>query len=175
MNDRNAELSHWVPATDELPGLANRREILHALDWLIGAARRSGRPLSVAVLDIDHFKRVNDAHGHPAGDEVIRRVAQLAVEVMRDQDLVGRLGGEEFVIAMPDTAVETARQACERLREALSVLPILLPTGKAVTVTLSTGVTQFASEDDRTQLIARADEALYWAKKQGRNRVLLAA
>jgi two-component system cell cycle response regulator len=106
---------------------------------------------------------------------VIRRVAQLAVEIMREQDLVGRLGGEEFVIAMPDIGVEAARLACERLREALSVLPILLPTGQAVSVTLSTGITQFAGDDDRTQLIARADEALYWAKKQGRNRVLLAA
>jgi diguanylate cyclase (GGDEF)-like protein len=169
-----AELQR-IAVTDELTGLANRREILHALDWLIGAARRSGRPLSVAVLDIDHFKKVNDAHGHPAGDEVIRRVAQLAVEIMREQDLVGRLGGEEFVIAMPDIGVEAARLACERLREALSVLPILLPTGQAVSVTLSTGITQFAGDDDRTQLIARADEALYWAKKQGRNRVLLAA
>jgi diguanylate cyclase (GGDEF)-like protein len=164
-----------IAVTDELTGLANRREILHALDWLIGAARRSGRPLSVAVLDIDHFKRVNDVHGHPAGDEVIRRVAHLAVEIMRDQDLVGRLGGEEFVIAMPNTDLEHARLACERLRLALGELSILLPTGSAVAVTLSTGVTQFSGSEDRTQLIARADEALYSAKQQGRNRVLLAA
>ena len=164
-----------IAVTDELTGLANRREVFNALEWLIGAARRSERPLSIAVLDIDHFKGVNDMHGHPAGDEVIRRVARVAVEAMRDQDVVGRIGGEEFIVAMPDTDAEQARLACERLRVAISDLSILLPNGRALAITLSTGVAQFDPDDDRIRLIARADEALYEAKQQGRNRVLLAA
>lgn len=168
------ELEHRA-TTDELPGLANRRETLAALDRMLAAARRSGRPLALAILDIDHFKRVNDSYGHPAGDEVIRRVVAMALEVMRDQDLVGRLGGEEFVIVLPDCTADDAIRACERLRKAIGAATILLEDGQAVRITLSTGVAQMTESDDRIRLIAHADEALYRAKDGGRDRVLLAA
>jgi len=161
--------------TDELTGLANRRELLASLDRMMASARRSGRPLSVAILDIDHFKRVNDRFGHIAGDEVIRRVAQMAVEVMRNEDLVGRLGGEEYVIVLPDTDAGQAMLACERLRKAIAATQVMLPEGTVLQVTLSSGIAAFNPEDDRTSLIARADEALYAAKNGGRDQVRLAA
>jgi len=166
---------HRFATTDELTGLANRRELFSSLDRMIAASRRSDRPLSIAILDIDRFKLVNDLHGHPAGDEVIRRVGEMALAMMREQDLVGRLGGEEFVIAFPDCAAGFAMAACERLREGMAALPILLPEGKALQVTISFGVAELTSGDDRTRLISRADEALYRAKKGGRNQVQLAA
>jgi len=166
---------HRFATTDELTGLANRRELFSSLDRMIASSRRSTRPLSLAILDIDRFKLVNDLHGHPAGDEVIRRVGEMALAMMREQDLVGRLGGEEFVIAFPDCGTGFALAACERLREGMAALPILLPEGKALQVTISFGLAELASGDDRTRLISRADEALYRAKKGGRNQVQLAA
>ena len=162
-------------ATDELTGLANRRETLAALDRHMAATRRHGRPLSLAILDIDHFKRVNDTHGHPAGDEVIRRVAQLAVEVMREEDLVGRLGGEEFVVVLPDTEADAAMKATDRLRAILASTTVLLGQGQSLQITLSAGVAQMHPGDDRTKLVGRADEAFYRAKSAGRDQVLLAA
>ncbi len=169
-----AELDR-VATTDELTGLANRRELFSSLDRMIAASRRNGRPVSVAVLDIDRFKLVNDTHGHPAGDEVIRRVAEMAMLMMREQDLVGRLGGEEFLIAFPDCPATDAAAACERLRQGIAALPVLLPNGKALSVTISSGVAELTADDDRKGIIARADEALYRAKKAGRDKVELAA
>ena len=162
-------------ATDELTGLANRRETLAALDRQISMTRRHRRPLSVAILDIDHFKKVNDTHGHPAGDEVIRRVAQISEEIMREEDMVGRLGGEEFVVILPETDAVAALAACDRLRSAVANTTMLLENGTKLNITLSAGVAQMVPVDDRNRLIARADEALYDAKEQGRDRVLLAA
>ncbi len=161
--------------TDELTGLSNRRELLRSLDRRIASSKRTNRPLSVAILDIDRFKRVNDTYGHPAGDEVIKAVGHAATQMMRDQDIVGRLGGEEFVIVFPDCDTEAAFGACERLRRAIAQLPILIENGHAITITLSFGVARFTGDDDRTSLIARADEALYQAKEGGRDQVRLAA
>lgn len=169
-----------IASTDELTGLASRREFLTTLDRMIYSAHRSGRPLAVAILDIDHFKRVNDTYGHPAGDEVIRRVAQMARQMMREHDIAGRLGGEEFALAFPDCDAATAVKACERLREGIAALPIILPCGASLRITLSSGVAQLCDADDagdsnRDQLIARADIALYQAKQNGRDQVRLAA
>jgi diguanylate cyclase (GGDEF)-like protein len=169
-----AELDR-VATTDELTGLANRRELFSSLDRMIAAARRSGRPVSVAVLDIDRFKLVNDTHGHPAGDEVIRRISEMAKLLMREQDLVGRLGGEEFLIAFPDCPAHEAVAACERLRQGIAALPVLLPNGVALSVTISSGVAELTASDDRKAIISRADVALYAAKKGGRDQVRLAA
>lgn len=168
------ELEHYA-MTDELTGLANRREALAALARLMAGERRNGQPLSLAILDIDHFKRVNDTFGHPTGDEVIRRVGQTVSEVMREQDLVGRLGGEEFIVILPDTNAAEAMIACDRLRAKVADTNLVVESGQVVAVTLSVGIAQMASGDDQGQLIARADAALYAAKTAGRDRVLLAA
>lgn len=161
--------------TDELTGLANRREFMASLDRAIAAARRNRRPLALAILDIDHFKRVNDTYGHPAGDAVIRTVASTAVDIMRGQDTVGRLGGEEFAVVLPDCSGDNAFAACERLRVAMREADLEMETGENISVTLSTGIAVFAKDDSAEAMIARADAALYDAKNGGRDRVLLAA
>lgn len=161
--------------TDELTGLANRREFMASLDRAIAASRRNRRPLALAILDIDHFKRVNDTYGHPAGDAVIRKIATEAVDIMRGQDTVGRLGGEEFAIVLPDCSTDDAIAACERLRIAVRESDLEIETGHRMFVTLSTGIAVFDKGDTAEAMIARADAALYSAKNGGRDRVLLAA
>ncbi len=161
--------------TDELTGLHNRRFFMHSLDIEVARARRSGIPLSVAVADVDHFKRVNDKYGHAGGDEVLRALARIFEAIMRTGDVVGRLGGEEFAILMPDTDEIQARIACERLRGAIAGRKIRLPGGEEIGITLSTGIALLVPGDDRDKLVNRADLALYSAKEGGRNQVRLAA
>lgn len=164
-----------IAQTDELTGLANRRELLAGLERAIASSRRTNRSLGFAILDIDHFKRVNDTYGHPVGDEVIRKVAELAVKEMRGQDIVGRLGGEEFAIVLPECSPGDAFAACERLRMRVQSARIRLDDGQEVSVTLSTGIAGFERGDTLDQLMNRADAALYRAKNCGRDQVLLAA
>jgi diguanylate cyclase (GGDEF)-like protein len=161
--------------TDELTGLCNRRFFMHSLDIEVARARRSGAPLSVAVADVDYFKRVNDRYGHAGGDEVLRALARIFEQIMRTGDVVGRLGGEEFAILMPDTDEIQARIACERLRGAIAGRKIRLPSGEEIAITLSTGIALLVPGDDRDKLVNRADTALYRAKEGGRNQVRLAA
>ena len=161
--------------TDELTGLANRREFMASLDRAIAASRRNRRPLALAILDIDHFKRVNDTYGHPAGDAVIRKIAVEALEVMRGQDTVGRLGGEEFGVVLPDCETANALAACERLRQAVRQTELNMETGAQIFITLSTGIAVFDRGDTAESMIARADAALYAAKHGGRDQVRLAA
>jgi diguanylate cyclase (GGDEF)-like protein len=170
-----AEQLRQSATTDELTGLANRRAFMHALEIELARARRSGASLSVAVADVDFFKRVNDRYGHGGGDDVLRALAQIAQQSMRTGDLVGRLGGEEFAILMPDTDEMQARIACERLRGAVSGRKIKLGSGEEVSITLSTGVALLLTGDDRDRLVKRADGALYQAKEGGRNQVRMAA
>jgi diguanylate cyclase (GGDEF)-like protein len=161
--------------TDELTGLNNRRFFMHSLDIEVARARRSGAPLSVAVVDVDYFKRVNDKYGHGGGDEVLRALARIFEAIMRTGDVVGRLGGEEFAILMPDTDEIQARIACERLRGAIAGRKIRLASGEEIAITLSTGIALLVPGDDRDKLVSRADTALYSAKEGGRNQVRLAA
>ncbi|HYI39484.1 MAG TPA: diguanylate cyclase [Allosphingosinicella sp.] len=173
-DEATAELQR-IAATDALTGLWNRRHLLERLEAEAGRSRRNGRPLCVAILDVDHFKRVNDLHGHPAGDEVLRMLGGLLREAVRSSDVVGRMGGEEFAILMPETDRAQARLVCERLREMVARSPVRLPSGAALTVTLSTGIALLSGEEASSALISRADVALYDAKAEGRNRVKLAA
>lgn len=161
--------------TDELTGLANRRAFMSSLELEVARAKRSGSPLSVAVADVDFFKKINDRFGHAGGDEVLRVLARTARETMRTGDVVGRLGGEEFAILMPDTDVNEARVACERLRGVIAGRKVMLTDGKETEVTLSTGIALLVPGEDRDRLVSRADDALYRAKEGGRNQVRLAA
>ncbi|MEH6685418.1 MAG: diguanylate cyclase [Qipengyuania sp.] len=161
--------------TDPLTGLPNRRAFMKALTRSMARAELDrDRKLSLAIFDIDHFKRVNDLFGHPAGDAVIKEVGARASRALRQRDLVGRIGGEEFAVLLPRADIETARFACERLREAIAGAPIV--HGDAIIpVTASIGIAEFQPGEDSDNLMICADAALYEAKTGGRNQVRLAA
>jgi diguanylate cyclase (GGDEF)-like protein len=169
------ESLHRLATTDALTGLPNRRQLMAALEMETSRARRTGRPLAIALLDVDRFKSVNDTHGHAAGDEVLRVVARELRRVTRGGDLLGRYGGEEFAIWMPETELAEACGACERLRAAIARRTIHFPDGTVGRVTVSAGVALLAGGEETARFIARADAALYEAKTGGRNLVRLAA
>jgi two-component system cell cycle response regulator len=149
---------------DALTGLSNRRAILTQLGGMVSAARRHGHPLSIAVLDLDHFKWVNDRHGHKTGDEVLVAAAHALGTHLRAEDQLGRLGGEEFLVLLPDTDGVAAVHVAEKLRAALA------GASAPVRVTVSVGVATWDGEAPE-DLLQRADEALYAAKDAGRDRV----
>lgn len=152
--------------TDELTGLANRRKLAETARHDMRIARRYGQPLCLIVFDLDHFKEVNDTHGHAVGDAVLAAVAMRCREVMRDVDTFGRWGGEEFAVIMPQTGLEAACAMAERLRAALrGFSPV-----EGVSVSASFGVAELGREDFEG-LASRADAALYRAKREGRDRV----
>jgi diguanylate cyclase (GGDEF)-like protein len=161
--------------TDELTQLPNRRHFLARLAEELAGAQRHGTPLAVAILDVDHFKRINDTYGHAAGDLVLKETAAVLRAATRAEEMIGRIGGEEFAVVMPATAVHAARRACERLRAAQNGRAFTLPSGATVRVTLSGGVAIAQPGEPIQQLMARADNALYQAKRQGRDRIRLAA
>ncbi len=152
---------------DALTGLSNRRAILTQLGGMVSGARRHGHPLSVAIVDLDHFKRINDAHGHAAGDDVLLMAVRAMRARLRAEDQLGRLGGEEFLVLLPDTDAEAARSVAEKLRERVA------GARAPVRVTCSVGVATWVGEPAEA-LLARADEALYAAKQAGRDRVMAA-
>ncbi|MGB8005109.1 MAG: GGDEF domain-containing protein [Gaiellaceae bacterium] len=159
--------------TDDLTGLVNRRRFLGALQAEIERARRFGSDLTVVLADLDDFKRVNDAFGHHAGDEVLRSFADLVRSHVRDVDVPGRLGGEEFAILLPETGSADAASVAERMRHSLSIVPILLADEQTARVTASFGVAQLTDEQTGDDLMRAADAALYRAKAQGKNRVAI--
>ncbi len=164
-----------LATTDDLTGLANRATLLAQLERESARAARNGHPLCLAILDVDHFKRINDLHGHPAGDDVLRTVARVLQEGTRGHDVVGRIGGEEFAILMPETSREQAMTVCERLCKAMGRTPVQLPSGRESIVTFSTGIALLSTNETSSHLVSRADSALYEAKHGGRNQVRLAA
>lgn len=157
--------------TDALTGLANRRHTDDRLAYEIARARRNKQALSIALCDIDHFKHINDSCGHLMGDEVLVRIGKTIVRSLRTVDIAGRWGGEEFMLVLPDTPIDGARVAVERIRAAIEAHGAI-PNGPA-RVTLSAGVTSFTDGDDAEAMVRRADAALYRAKENGRNRVEL--
>ena len=167
LQEKNRQLDR-LSREDPLTGLANRREFDHALNRELATAGRHGRALCLALVDLDHFKRINDLFGHSSGDRVLVRTAQLFTEHFRAGDLVARIGGEEFGLLLPDCDLPDAVQRCERLRQAFAgldwqgIAPELQPT-------LSVGVSCWQGET-ASRLLARADAALYAAKRGGRNR-----
>jgi two-component system cell cycle response regulator len=154
---------------DPLTKLSNRRFILTQLAAAVSAGRRHERPLSVAIVDIDHFKSVNDEHGHAAGDRVLAAVANAMREHLRAEDQLGRLGGEEFLALLPDADAHAAATAAEKLRGAVAALAVRHDGGELV-VTISAGWAAWEGESPE-ELLRRADEALYEAKRAGRDRV----
>lgn len=166
-----------LAVTDPLTGLYNRRYALSHLARVAERAARGKRPFAVMVADIDRFKSVNDGWGHAAGDAVLVETARRLRDNLRDVDLVARVGGEEFLVAMPDTDAEAAGMAAERLRRVVSAAPVQVPGGPSLSVTISIGVAVRWSDDAVTEtvpeLIERADQALFDAKSDGRNQVTL--
>jgi diguanylate cyclase (GGDEF)-like protein len=160
-----------LASTDSLTGLLNRRELIRRTEFLLSYIRRSGKPLSLAILDIDHFKKINDEFGHETGDEVIKGVARVLKAAARESDIVGRIGGEEFVIVMPDTDQQSAISVVQRLQDKLRATVLI---EQPVTASLGIAV-QFVDGSSFRELLAAADKALYKAKHAGRNRFMLAS
>ncbi|MEX2200590.1 MAG: diguanylate cyclase, partial [Dongiaceae bacterium] len=173
----NVQMTIEMAVTDGLTGLHNRRYLERHLAMLVQQAVARQKPLSVLVLDIDHFKSINDGFGHAVGDDVLREFSRRLKKTVRGIDLACRMGGEEFVIAMPDTDAALALLVGERLRQKIALEPFRLPeSDEKIDVTVSIGIASLTSGDDTPQvLLKRADEALYKAKRAGRNRVAAAA
>jgi diguanylate cyclase (GGDEF)-like protein len=160
---------------DQLTGLYNRRFLEDALTRETGRAARSGEPVAVAILDVDHFKRVNDTYGHEAGDAVLRELGQVLLKTIRKTDIVGRFGGEEFLMLLPGASVEVAQARALAVLEAVRAMEVVIPNGAPLNhITASIGVAAMPLHVARgDMLVAAADTALYQAKGQGRNRVVL--
>jgi two-component system cell cycle response regulator len=170
----NVQMSIEMAITDALTGLFNRRYMETHLGTLIEQAIARGKPLSALVIDIDYFKSINDTHGHDAGDDVLREFALRIKRSIRGIDLACRCGGEEFVVVMPETDMAVAAMVAERLRRRIAADPFAIQRGAdKVPVTISIGIAALRGKDDTAAaLVKRADQALYRAKRDGRNRVV---
>jgi diguanylate cyclase (GGDEF)-like protein len=156
---------------DGLTGCLRRSVFTALLEQACRRARRDGQPLALVLMDIDHFKAINDGHGHQAGDHVLQRFAQAVRERLRASDVLGRVGGEEFAVLLPATAADGARHVAEQLREAVQALAVEVGATRPLAVTVSAGVATLGPADDAAALFQSADGALYEAKRAGRNRV----
>ena len=171
-NSRRVEQMEKQAITDELTGLYNRRAFASLAEKEVGRARRYQRPLALILFDIDHFKNVNDTHGHLMGDQVLRILTEKVTKTTRSTDIVCRYGGEEFIVLMPEAGREEAMAMAERLREMVSGITVVAPGG-TLSLTISLGMAEFEAGSDETleNLIHRADKAMYEAKAAGRNTV----
>jgi two-component system cell cycle response regulator len=168
----SVQASMELTVVDPLTGLNNRRYLETHLTTLVGQAADKGRPLSLMILDIDHFKAVNDTFGHEAGDQVLKGFAGRIKKVIRGIDLFCRLGGEEFVVVMPDTTLDTAMKIAERVRQAVEKdVFSVMAEGRSIPVTVSIGLAERGRDVGMDGLIRRADKALYRSKDSGRNKV----
>ncbi|NIE55267.1 MULTISPECIES: GGDEF domain-containing protein [unclassified Burkholderia] len=168
----NEKLEH-LAATDPLTGATNRRQFIESVQAEINRAKRHGAPFSLLALDLDHFKAINDSYGHQAGDQVLQRFVNKCADAIRPYDGVARMGGEEFMVLLPQAALDTARSIGERIRAAIADAPFEAGVGEPVKVTVSVGASEFGRDGETIDAILRkADERLYRAKHQGRNRVV---
>jgi len=163
-----------LSVTDELTGLENRRAAMAKARQTLALGKRSGASISLAIIDIDHFKRINDQYGHPFGDKVLQQLARTLKQLVRESDVAARIGGEEFCLLMPDTNSQGAYELCERLHQGIGDM-VVLHNKDIVTLTVSLGLTTTHSQEDYDfdVIYARADEALYRAKASGRDRVVV--
>ena len=157
--------------TDGLTGLASRRHFEETLVLELARAKRFGTPLSVVLADLDDFKAVNDRHGHAVGDLVLREFAAVVQHTLREVDLAGRWGGEEFALLLPGTDAQGGMQLAERLRTAIESRPVILPDGGTLDITASLGVSSYSGTSSAEELFEAADQALYRAKTSGKNQV----
>ena len=155
---------------DPLTGVQNRQSMLAELERERSRSRRAGHPSCLALGDLDHFKRINDTHGHVVGDQVLAAAAEIFLSGLRPYDALFRYGGEEFLFCLPETNAQQAALALERLRERLDSAPLPI-AGKSLAITASFGIAQMADKISIEETIARADTALYQAKNLGRNRI----
>ena len=158
---------------DPLTGLGNRRYFDRAIEPLFEELETHSKPFSVMVFDIDHFKRVNDILGHDMGDQILKEIAARLVTNMRAVDVVARYGGEEFMIAMPETSIDDALVAADRVRALIAGTPVYVD-GEALQITTSVGVAEVESGENLRDVFKRADDALYKAKQEGRNKAFAA-
>ncbi|MGC4072336.1 MAG: diguanylate cyclase [Nibricoccus sp.] len=162
---------HRLATRDELTGLLNRREFDRVLGEEEERARRFGRSFGLLLVDLDHFKKVNDTHGHPAGDAVIKAAAARIASCVRTVDRVARYGGEEFAVMLAEVDARVTLEAAQRIVKAMSAEPVMLPDGFLLKVTLSAGAACFPNDGESAKrLVFVADQALYRAKGEGRNR-----
>lgn len=158
--------------TDSLTGTLNRRAFMEKLDEELERAARKKIPLSLLMTDIDHFKRVNDQYGHIAGDQVLKQFVSLMAQIIRPYDFIGRYGGEEFILCLPDCSINQGRDIAERMRSKIETTPMQISQNRPpIHITSSFGISSFNSTDEHNaeSLIKKADDALYAAKKDGRN------
>lgn len=163
-----------LATSDPLTGLLNRGYVDERFTIELSRARRYGKPLTIAVIDADHFKLLNDTHGHMAGDLALRTIGATLRSSFRQSDTAGRYGGEEFVVILPETDIEVAERKLESLRELVASSSIVLPPrGENIQVTISAGLASFPDDgEDASELFALADDRMFQAKKEGRNRVV---
>ncbi|MET0024675.1 MAG: diguanylate cyclase [Sedimenticola sp.] len=163
-----------LATTDELTGALNRRRIMDLAGDEVRRASRYGSDFSMALLDLDYFKKINDTHGHAAGDLALKAVVNSCMQSLRDCDLLGRVGGEEFLVVMPESDEQAARQAIERLRSAIESLSIATADQHRIKLTVSAGLTHYGGEEESVErMLCRCDKALYKAKESGRNRLVV--
>lgn len=160
-----------LATTDPLTQLLNRRSFLELADYELTQRKRHQAPLAFVLADIDHFKSINDQHGHAVGDEVLRSVSKVLSQAVREQDSVARWGGEEFLILMPNATLEAASMVAERLREKVSAIEVSVG-GQTIKVSMTFGVSSHRLEEPVEAPVSRADGALYKGKAQGRNQVV---
>ncbi len=157
---------------DYLTGMNNRGHFMQLAELELARAKRYDSNLSFFMLDIDFFKQINDAHGHKAGDTVLIKLAGVCQKTLREVDVIGRVGGEEFAVLLPETGVDEATEVAERLRTAIASTKVSMESGLPLRVNVSIGVTSLGSQDDNLDvLLNQADTALYKAKNSGRNKV----
>ncbi|MES9992781.1 MAG: GGDEF domain-containing protein [Candidatus Thiodiazotropha sp.] len=174
--EQSAEQSRRISLEDPLTGLANRRALFEAMERLFNRAEACAQPLSLMIIDIDHFKQVNDRFGHQAGDAVLQHVATTIKQRLRINDIVGRIGGEEFLAVLPESPPEGAMRVAEELRQSVAAKPVVADN-QEIGVTISIGLyssVRLLSSQTPDNVIATADKALYRAKTNGRNRVEVA-
>ena len=166
-----------LATTDILTGLFNRGHVDDRLGIELSRASRYEKPLTIAVIDVDHFKSLNDAHGHAAGDNVLRNIGAILRNSFRESDTAGRYGGEEFIVILPETGIDAAQQKLESLRKQIeNTMMVISARGQTAAITISAGLASFPQDGGSPgELVALADERMFQAKRSGRNRIVAAS